>query len=96
MFKTSIQLLLFASIVLAIGQLPLGDRGTIGENYIWGLRRAGNWSVDKATDLAQNNKWLASLELPKTFDSWIKLKKPENLPKISPPEPVDEPEESEE
>lgn len=89
MYKTSLQLLLFASIILAIGQLPLGNRGTIGENYIWGLRRVGNWSVDKVKETAKNSKWLAGFEFSKTVDSWLKLKKPENLPKIAPPERVE-------
>jgi hypothetical protein len=73
MFKTVIQLLLFASLVLAIGQIPLG-RSTVGENYIWGLKRAGNWSVEKLKD----SKWLAGFEIPKSFDSWIKLRNPKS------------------
>jgi hypothetical protein len=75
MLKNILRLVLFISVILALGQIRVSKK-SIGDHYVQGLRDAGRWSLDKA----KNSKVMAGV----TGGEWvedIKEKAKSSLPK---------------
>ncbi len=68
MFKTVLKNTLWVSLILALGQIPIGSK-TIGKHFLDGMGRSFVWSGNQVL----TTKWMAGMDHPEWLDKLFEV-----------------------
>lgn len=71
-FKSILKKVLWVSLILALGQIPIGDK-SLGKHFIEGVGRSFVWSGNQAL----TTKWLAGMDHPEWLDTLFEVNRKE-------------------
>lgn len=71
-FKMVLKNILWISLILALGQIPIGNK-TIGKHFLDGMGRGVVWSGNQVL----TTKWLAGMDHPEWLDSLFEVERKE-------------------